>query len=66
MGMMYRDLSPEKQQPFEQGSALYVKGFYKTDNISFNLGYWHGRINLCPQKVKSVYVGNTRDKINYL
>lgn len=49
MGMIYKDLSPEKQQPFKQGSALYVKGFYKTDNILFNLGYWHGNKFMSPK-----------------
>ncbi|SDC91414.1 hypothetical protein [Williamwhitmania taraxaci] len=42
MDMTFKDLSPQKQQAFEKGSALFVKGFYNTKGVTLNLGYWHG------------------------
>ena len=42
MGMIYKDLSHQKQQAFKKGSALYIKGFYTYNHLSINAGYWHG------------------------
>ena len=42
MDMTFKDLSPQKQQPFEKGTALFLKGFYNTKSVIVNFGYWHG------------------------
>jgi len=42
MGMIYKDLSHQKQQSFTKGSALYIKGFYSYEHLLINAGYWHG------------------------
>jgi len=49
MGMAFKDLSHTKQQPYAQGSALFLKGFYTSEKLIVNLGYWRGHQFMSPK-----------------
>lgn len=49
MLMGYKDLSPQKQQAYDQGSALWLKFFYNAKVFQFTGGYWKAHQFMSPK-----------------
>jgi hypothetical protein len=49
MYMGYKDLSPEKQQAYKQGSAVWVNFFYNSKILQLSGGYWNAHQFMSPK-----------------